>query len=130
MDESPNATSDWLALAADDLEMLERALAAPVKPGQACFHAQQAAEKALKAVATLQGAPEVPYTHSVVALCRLVASLGAECPIEETALLAFEPYAVRVRYRRIAEPDEAAAWEARDLARRIYDWAVEQANQR
>jgi HEPN domain-containing protein len=72
MDESPNSVSDWLALAADDLDLLERALAPPMKHRGACFHAQQAAEKSLKAVAALRGAPEVPFTHSVLALCRLV----------------------------------------------------------
>jgi hypothetical protein len=43
-------------------------------------------------------------------------------------LRAFEPYAVRVRYRPVAQPDEKAALAAADLARQIYRWAAKLAD--
>ncbi len=129
MDDSPNSARDWLTVAADDMSMLERALVSPVVSVGACFHAQQVIEKCFKAVAAFRGAPEVPFTHSLVALYRLMRAMGADCPVDEGQLLPLEPYAVRVRYRPVAVPTEAAASAAAELARAIYRWAEELVNQ-
>ena len=48
-DARPELTRRWLAFAADDLEPADRASQAPPLPSVIAFHAQQAAEKALKA---------------------------------------------------------------------------------
>ena len=61
----------WLAYAEDDVRAA-RGLAAmaDVKPGQACYHAQQAAEKALKATLVL-AAVSLPRSHDLVLLSGL-----------------------------------------------------------
>ena len=64
----------WLAFAEDDLALAKEIVTmGNVRPGQACYHAQQAGEKALKAVLILAGIP-VPRTHDLVLLGSLVPS--------------------------------------------------------
>ena len=73
-----------------------------------CFHAQQAAEKYLKAYLVFQG-DIPPRTHDLGVLLRLARdfddaldSLRADCEF-------LTDYAVEARYPDIVEPDEAAA---------------------
>lgn len=70
---------EWLALARQDLTMAEQALALePALLRPALFHAQQAAEKALKAVLARAGVVP-PRTHDLVVLWTAagrVSSLG------------------------------------------------------
>lgn len=62
----------WLALVEDDLRIARLAVEQePPIIGPACFHAQQAAEKAVKALLVALDDIEVPRTHDVVALSRL-----------------------------------------------------------
>ena len=58
--------SRWLRYAADDLDVANELLGGQ-RARHACFHAQQAAEKALKAALVLDGL-DVPYTHDLNAL--------------------------------------------------------------
>jgi HEPN domain-containing protein len=62
----------WLAKADGDLRMARMALEAPDPLfDQACFHSQQAAEKALKALLVAVGIP-VPKPHDPVHLVDLL----------------------------------------------------------
>lgn len=61
------------------------------------FHAQQAVEKALKAVCTKQGI-EVRRTHDLAALGQSVLSHGTALPISVDALRSLNPFAVEFRY--------------------------------
>lgn len=62
----------WLRSARDDLRIVGMALTAdPPVPGAACFHSQQAAEKALKAALVLEGI-EFPYVHDLRRLRNLL----------------------------------------------------------
>ena len=55
----------WLRYANQDLRVIERLLSEdPVPAAPACWHAQQAAEKALKAALMLDGV-EFPFTHDL-----------------------------------------------------------------
>ena len=69
------------------------------------FHAQQAAEKLLKAVLVSHGI-EYPPTHQLVRLIDLVTSNGITFPrsLEEIRLLS--PFAVEFRYDVIPNEDE------------------------
>lgn len=110
----------WLAKAADDLEMADLLLAAPTaaKWG-ACFHAQQAAEKALKAILVIQD-KDVPYTHSLTLLRQTLGDVGKQ--FDEKVLEELEPWAVAGRYpEEIPEPSPAEAKRLVDTGRSVVD---------
>ena len=90
-----------------------------------CFHAQQASEKALKAVLLFNRVP-FPLTHDLEALLELAKGGGIALPkaIEEIGTLT--PYAVEARYPGQME-DLAASdvTEAIGLAEAVVRWAVE-----
>lgn len=60
----------WLQFAAEDLQMGELAMREAIY-NQVCFHSQQCAEKAIKALLRLQGKP-APRTHLLGDLLRLL----------------------------------------------------------
>jgi HEPN domain-containing protein len=61
------------------------------------FHAQQASEKALKAVAVLLGL-EVPRTHDLAALGQAILDHGTTLPLTVDQLRGLNPFAVEYRY--------------------------------
>jgi len=61
------------------------------------FHAQQAAEKALKAVAVLLGL-EVLRTHDLAALGQAILDNGMALPLTVDQLRSLNPFAVEYRY--------------------------------
>ena len=68
----------WLATATEDL-VVARVLAAGGHHAHACFHAQQAAEKAVKAIWRARG--QEPWGHSVQKLLMDLPEVGgSECP--------------------------------------------------
>ena len=88
---------DWLSYARADLHVAELLAADADVPGRiACFHAQQAAEKALKAALVASGTP-FRKTHDVVVLAGLTAAeLCAGLQTIDVAVL--QPWAVDGRY--------------------------------
>lgn len=105
----------WLRKAESDLAAVELALNAGVALDTACFHAQQGAEKLLKAYLLARGV-EFPFTHN---LARLLDLCRAHDPAFATlAPLAavLTPYAVAMRYDSEFWPSEETAREARDAA--------------
>ena len=87
--------------------------AAAVDPAVACFHAQQAAEKALKAAMCLHGL-EFRRTHDLEALARMLRDIDVVPPIDEHDLRCLTPYAVEFRY-----DDEAIHLISGELAGRL-----------
>lgn len=61
------------------------------------FHGQQAAEKALKAVAVLRGM-EVRRTHDLAALGQAILDHGGTLPVTIEQLRGLNPFAVEFRY--------------------------------
>lgn len=61
------------------------------------FHAQQAAEKALKAVVVSLGL-EVPRTHDLAALGHVILDSGTTLPLTVDQLRSLNPFAVEYRY--------------------------------
>lgn len=76
------------------------------------FHAQQAAEKLLKALLAARGA-EYDHTHDLGRLLNRVAALGIDVPARFGALEALTPFAVRYRY------EDGGAAEALDRGRAL-----------
>ena len=113
-----------LAKAGEDEYVLDRLLADAAAPEAVVgFHAQQAAEKLLKAALFLAGmAP--PRTHNLAQLADLAAASGLKLPTECEALRWLTPYAVLYRYEGDADEDEErlARQEVRENLRKLRGW--------
>ena len=113
-----------LAKAGEDEYVLDRLLGDAAAPEAVVgFHAQQAAEKLLKAALFLAGiAP--PRTHNLAQLADLAAASGLSLPTECEALRWLTPYAVLYRYEGDADEDEErlARQEVRENLRRLRGW--------
>ena len=113
-----------LAKAGEDeyvLDRLQEDAAAP--EAMVGFHAQQAAEKLLKAALFLARAVP-PRTHNLAQLMDLATASGLELPAGCEALRWLTPYAVLYRYEGEAEADEErlARQEVRENLRRLRKW--------
>ena len=90
--------SDWLAKAADDLRMGELALSAtPPICWSAAFHAQQAAEKALKGLLTFHRR-EYEKSHNVAYLLQLCEAVEPRVSALADRAARLTRYAVQTRY--------------------------------
>jgi HEPN domain-containing protein len=110
----------WLAKAQTDLTMADLAMSvgADPMPDQACFHAQQAAEKALKALLVADGRM-VPRTHNLIVL---VDVLGEREPLSEEFVRQcgiLTLYGVSARYPDFTEPDSTEAVAAIAFAQNV-----------
>jgi len=110
---------EWIDKAEGDWGTAEREFRVRKSPNldAVCFHAQQSAEKYLKAVLALQGA-EIPKTHdleTLLGLCLKKFPLWAGLRPEAQLLTQF---AVGFRYPGEAA-DRASAKKARDALRRF-----------
>ena len=122
----PGSPHEWMDHARSDLRLARLAAAdALVRREQACFHAQQAAEKAIKAVLLFKKAA-FPLTHDIEQLLEIAVKIGASPPdeVQEASLLT--PYAVETRYPGSwAEVTEADLNEAIRVAEITVTWATE-----
>ena len=119
----PDATADWMAFARGDLALAGVTPPPGVPLALICFHAQQAAEKAFKAVLVCHGA-EVPRTHNIQLLIELVEALVLVPPTLRAAAELSE-YATRSRYPGEAEPvTRAELARALRLARAVVEAAA------
>jgi HEPN domain-containing protein len=88
-----------------------------------CFDAQQAAEKAIKAVLVLSGR-RFPKTHDLTELLHLVAATGLAVPSEVLEAKRLTPYAVAGRYPGVSEDaSEDDYREALETAEKVFAWA-------
>ena len=87
-----------------------------------CFHAQQAAEKAIKALMIRRGI-EFPYVHDLSVLLAIVAEAGEDVPESVRLSRQLTPYAAATRYpgiaERVTEEDHA---DAIRLAEGVMQW--------
>lgn len=106
----PNDPQAWVAYAEDDYE-LARMVMRRKRPmtHAACFHAQQCAEKYLKAVLVANGR-SFPFTHDLLALNTLCDQAGIFLGVPLANLDRLSAYAARVRY----PGDEPILEEAQD----------------
>ena len=113
---------DWLRHARSDLALARSRASEEVLLESLCFHAQQAAEKAIKAMLVGHGA-QVPRTHS---LRMLVDQLAQLMPVPDAveACVELTAYGVAARYPGDEEPVEPAEYEqAVALAAQVVAWA-------
>jgi HEPN domain-containing protein len=115
--------ADWLRHARSDLALVRVEQETDVLLETLCFHAQQTAEKSLKAVLLREGI-EFPYTHDIARLITLVHK--AKIPWNEELDQAAEltGYAVEGRYPGSAETvSEEEYRQALAIAERVLIWA-------
>lgn len=118
----PGSAADWLRHAYSALALAS----IPPPPGilleQLCFHAQQAAEKALKAILVAHGAT-VPRTHNLRTLLDLLPP-EISIPPDIQAAVGLSDYAVASRYPGVIEPVEDSEYhEAVSMAEAVVYWA-------
>jgi HEPN domain-containing protein len=117
-----------LAKAAEDEYVLDRLLDDAAAPeAMVGFHAQQAAEKMLKAALFLTGTVP-PRTHNLTQLLELADAGGLRLPPGTEMLRWLTPYAVLYRYEGEAEADEErlARCEVRENLRVLRRWVESQ----
>ena len=122
----------WLAKAAQDEWVVERLINDPDAPDEILgFHAQQAAEKLLKA-ALCAHKIAFPRTHQLDELLDLAREQGLAVPEELEDLRYLSPFAVELRYDILpTEPDEALDRQAlRTVLARLRAWAMQIIQQR
>jgi HEPN domain-containing protein len=88
---------DWVAIADQDLGYAMLAVRHRRYPGLACYHAQQAAEKYIKAALTAAGLT-FPRSHDLPGLYAVCLANGVALVLQHADLTLLNPFATDVRY--------------------------------
>lgn len=120
----PDTPQAWLVRAHSDLALARVALTAPdVLLEDACYHTQQCAEKALKAL-LVRLQIDFPYTHVLETLLDLLRQTGLDVPPLVDEAVELTQYAVQARYPGVWEPVTRTEAEfAIRVAAWVLDWA-------
>ncbi len=120
----PGSAEDWLARAEGDLALARAPLPEGAFYEDLCFHAQQAAEKSLKAVYQHSG-KRFRYTHDLDELITGLRNEGTIIPVEVSDAALLTSYAWEARYPGLTEPvTEEEFQEALRQAERVVRWAI------
>ncbi len=106
---------NWLAKAESDLAGAELCLAAGRALDTACFHAQQASEKILKAFLIAHDV-DYPHMHDLTKLVDLCGKQDAAFVSLKDAAAQLTPFAVELRY-------DTEFWPTADMARQAVEMA-------
>lgn len=119
---NPDDPAAWIAKADSDLLCIDNNLNDARIPWDIVgFHAQQAAEKMLKAYLVSRG-EVVARTHNLIGLLDTCNALGAGFQSLRADCVSLTPYAVALRYPTdLADVSELEGREAVAAARRVYD---------
>jgi HEPN domain-containing protein len=118
----PDDPREWLNRARSNLALARRPIEGVLFEDQ-CFDAQQAAEKAIKAVFIHHGL-SFPYTHDLARLLRHLKGRGLKIPkyVLESKLLT--QFAFELRYPGLAAPVSNREYRhAVRVAERVVSWA-------
>ena len=120
----PDDPHEWLNRARSSLTKAREGAAFPeIYLEDLCFDAQQAAEKAIKAVLLHLG-ERFPYVHDLALLLTRVEQTGRTAPEPVRAAAALTEYAVETRYPGAFEPVTQEEYEeAVELAEGVLLWA-------
>ncbi|MBM4308689.1 MAG: HEPN domain-containing protein [Deltaproteobacteria bacterium] len=122
---SPDDPREWLNRAQSNLA-LAKTEGSGIYLEDLCFHAQQAAEKAVKALLIKQ-AVEFPYVHDLAELLTLLEQKGVILPEKVKQGEKLTRFAVFTRYPGIASPVSREEYEeALNLAEAIVHWVQNQ----
>jgi len=117
----PDDPQEWLSRARSNLQQA-RAELEGVYLEDLCFDAQQAAEKAIKAV-LIDRKVAFPYVHDLARLLTLVEQAGQVVPKEVKQAAKLSRYAVATRYPGVTEPvSKEDHREAVSIAEAVVRW--------
>lgn len=123
MSNQADLAKQLLALAREDLAAAEVLRDAEgVSAAKTGFSAQQAVEKALKAVLAMED-DEYPFTHNLTLLMQLCEDAGHPVSAEWADADRLTPYAVAIRYG-LANPHSVAPDQAVQWAAAAIEWAA------
>ena len=118
----PDDPREWLNRARSNLAMAKNRVEGAYLE-DLCFEAQQAAEKAIKAVMMKRNI-EFPYVHDLGRLLTLLEQAGEGVPPAVASARTLTPYAVDTRYPGTSEPvDEQQYHDAIEIADAVIRWA-------
>ena len=118
-DEGALSVEVWLGYAGADLEVVRDYVGRAEHAHTTCFHAQQAAEKALKGLLSWLGVEDIPRSHDLELLADLITRYGGpELPEHEEFEL-LTRHAVRSRYPGQEMPSLVDAADALRVAEAI-----------
>lgn len=118
---APDDPEEWLSRARSNLAQA-RSRQPEVYLEDLCFQAQQATEKALKAL-LLRRVGAFPYVHDLRALLDRLEAEGEDLPERMRELVRLNQYAVAARYPGVDEPVEPDEYEeAVGLAEYAVEW--------
>jgi HEPN domain-containing protein len=122
--EDPTDPHTWLSYAKSNLQLAEKGgKIKGVRFEDLCFNAQQAAEKALKAVC-LANDLEFPKTHSLVRLIDILEAAGIDLPANVKESDTLTQFAVETRYPSLTEEITKQEYkEVVAVAARVVFWA-------
>lgn len=118
----PGSPKKWLSYANSDLQLARIANSPDIMREMLCFHAQQAAEKAIKAVLIKENI-DFPRTHNLrILLDKIPPEINLPTAMEDAAILT--DYAVSARYPGdLEDVTEEEYEEALILSQLVLDWA-------
>ena len=120
-DPLPGSPREWLARAKGSLALAKQSKVKEAFWEDQCFLAQQAAEKALKAVYQSRG-----HIHDLEELGKGLEDAGVGVPSEVKEAIVLTRYAVETRYPGIVEPiTEEEYLQAVSLVQGVVVWAGE-----
>ncbi|MDP2984007.1 MAG: HEPN domain-containing protein [Candidatus Latescibacter sp.] len=120
----PVSPKEWLIHAESDLKFGKLGMAnGDILCHQICFHAQQAAEKAFKAVLLSKGI-DFPLTHDIQELLDIIEEGGLVLSLDILDSSSLTPYAVEARYPGYwGNITQKEVEEAIELAQKVVTWA-------
>jgi HEPN domain-containing protein len=118
----PDDPREWLNRARSNLRLA--ALNVPdVYREELCYNAQQAAEKAIKAVFVRLGRP-FPFTHNLAQLLEILTKAGIEVPADVLSAKHLTRFALEARYPGVGpEATEEEYQGCLQIARVVLRWA-------
>ena len=120
----PDDPREWLNRARSNLAMAKNRVA-EVYLEDLCFEAQQAAEKAIKAMMIMRGI-EFPYVHDLGLLLSLLEQSGEVIPEAIVRAGDLTDYATTARYPTMVEPvTEQDHADAVEIAETVIRWTEE-----
>ena len=123
---APDSPEAWLQRSRSDISLARAVLNSPdVLREDVCFHAQQCAEKALKAL-LVHLEVSCQRTHALEALIDVLKESGVEVPQEVDRSFSLSQYAVETRYPGEWEPiTEEETRSALEMAALVLAWVEE-----
>ena len=123
---SPEDPREWLNRAYSNLVRARSGASIPgIYLEDLCFDAQQAAEKAIKAVLIYLDV-SFPYVNDLARLLSLVEEMGRDVPVPVRQAARLTRYAVVTRYPGLSEPVTKEEYEeAVSIAAEVMGWAHE-----